>query len=120
MSSIKKDIKKYNDDDHMMIPQESRPFAIAFDEVKEPDGPFWMNLNASNADTDQNQVVIPSGVKRKAIDLCHLLDQAKEEQSLLKDEMRNTFLYYLQRHDLISDFIVATNNADTIDKLQCE
>ena len=112
--SIKKDIQKYNDDDHTTIPQERLPLAIAFDEIKEPDSPFWWNLNAFNADPSQNQVSIPLSVKRKAIDLCHLLDRAKEEQALLKDEMHNVFLYYLQQHDLITDFILASNNTNTI------
>ena len=67
-------------------------------------------------------MLIPLHVKRKAIDLCHLLDRAMEEQALLKEEMRNTFLYYLQQHDLITDFILATNNNnDTIlDELQLD
>ena len=112
--SIKKDIIKYNDDDHTMIPQQSLPLTIGFDEIKEPDSPFWLNLNASNADPNQNQVSIPLSVKRKAIDLCHLLDRAKEEQALLKEEMHNVFLYYLRQHDLITDFISASNNTNTI------
>ena len=113
--SIEKDyIIKYNDDDHTMIPQQSLPLTMSFDEIKGPDSPFWLNLNASNGDPNQNQVSIPLSVKRKAIDLCHLLDRAKEEQALLKEEMHNVFLYYLRQHDLTTDFISASNNTNTI------
>jgi hypothetical protein len=38
------------------------------------------------------------------------LDRAKEEQALLKEEMRNAFLHYQQQHDLITDFVLATDN----------
>ena len=108
--SIKKDIEKYNNEDHGMIPPESLPLTMGFDDIKDPDCPFWLMLHAPNADSNESQISIPLTVKRKAIDLCHLLDRAKEEQALLKEEMRNAFLHYQQQHDLITDFVLATDN----------
>ncbi|CAB4040520.1 Hypothetical predicted protein [Paramuricea clavata] len=117
---IKKDIDKYNNDDHGNFQNECLPLTIGFDEIKDPDCAFWLILHVPNAgDSNENQNSIPFNVKRKAIDLCHLSDRAKEEQVLLKDEMRNTFHHYRQQHDLITDFIMATDNDNAIvDEMQ--
>ena len=53
-------------------------------------------------------------VKRKAIDLCHLLDRSKEEQVMLKDEMDNTWIHFSRQHELVSDFVVASSDNDDI------
>ena len=62
---------------------------------------------------------VPLNVKRKAIDLCHLLDRSKEEQVLLKDEMKNTFSHFFHQHELISDFLVAlSQDTEIVDDRQ--
>lgn len=116
--SVKKDIDKYNNEDHGTIQQESLPITISFDEVKDPDCPFWYLLHGPNAGSNESQISIPLNMKRKAIDLCHLLDRAKEEQVLLKEEMRNIFHHYQRQHDLVTEFILATSNNPIVDERQ--
>lgn len=57
---------------------------------------------------------VPLSVKRKAIDLCHLLDRSREEQVMLKDEMENTWNHFSRQHELVSDFVVASSDNDGI------
>lgn len=117
--SVKKDIETYNNEDHGMVRQESLPVTISFDEIKDPDCPFWLTLRSADAESYHgSHLSIPLNVKRQAIDLCNLLDRAKEEQILLKEEMRNVFFYYRQQHDMITDFIFATNNNPIVDEIQ--
>ena len=119
--SVKKDIETYNNEDHGMVRQESLSLTISFDKIKDPDCPFWFTLRSADAESYHgSHLSIPLNVKRQAIDLCicNLLDRAKEEQILLKEEMRNMFFYYQQQHDMITDFIFATNNNPIIDEIQ--
>ena len=102
-----------------MVRQESLPSTISSDEIKDPDSPFWLTLRSADAESYHgSHLSIPLNVKRQAIDLCNLLDRAKEEQILLKKEMQNVFFYYQQQHDVITDFIFATNNNPIIDEIQ--
>ena len=116
--SLKRDIEKYNNDDHGMVQQESLPMAISFDEIKDPDSLFWSILYAPSTDSGESQISIPFSIKRKAIDLCHLFDRAREEQVLLKNEMRNAFHHYHHQHELITDFILASNINPIVDEVQ--
>ena len=116
--SVKKDIETYNNDDHGMVRQESLPLTMNFDEIKDPDSSFWLTVRSTDVESHERHFSVPMNVKRKAIDLCNLLDRAKEEQVLLKEEMRNVFSYYQQQHDMISDFICATNNSPIVDDIQ--
>ena len=116
--SVKKDIETYNNKDHGMVRQECLPLTISFDKIKDPDCPFWLTLRSADAELYHgSHLSILLNVKRQAIDLCNLLDRVKEEQILLKEEMRNVF-YHQQQHDMITDFIFATNNNPIIDEIQ--
>ena len=112
---VKKDIEKFNNDEHGSV--QSLPSNITFDGIKDPDCEFWLTLQPESR--QQEIPTVPLNVKRKAIDLCHLLDRSKEEQVLLKDEMKNTFSHFFHQHELISDFLVAlSQDTEIVDDRQ--
>ena len=99
-----------------MVPPESLPLTVNFDDLKEPDNPFWVKLDGPNS--DRIQTSIPFNLKRKAMNTCHLLERTKEEQTLLKEEMCNTFTHFQQQHDLITEFLLAAGEDIVYDEIQ--
>ena len=92
------------------------PSTITFESLKDPDGELWLTLQPAYASEASESEIpfVPLSVKRKAIDLCHLLDRSREEQVMLKDEMDNTWNHFSDQHELVSDFVVASSDNDDI------
>ena len=57
-----------------MVPPESLPLTVNFDDLKEPDNPFWVKLDGPNS--DRIQTSIPVNLKRKATGTCNFLERA--------------------------------------------
>lgn len=106
---VNKDIAAYNE--AKQSHSNHTHTALTLDAVKDPDNDFWCEYLAAPTDEDCS---VPFTVKRKAIDLCHLLDRSKEEQILLKSEMENTWSHYFQQHGKITDFLNSFINHENV------
>ena len=91
---VKKDIEAFNNEDR--VPVQNLPSTITFESLKDPDGELWLTLQPAYASEASESEIpfVPLSVKRKVIDLCHLLDRSREEQVMLKDEMDNTWNHF--------------------------
>ena len=56
--SIKKEIVKYNNDNHGTVQNKILPLTMAFDNLKDPDSQFWLVLYESGVDSNTNSVSI--------------------------------------------------------------
>lgn len=75
--------------------------SLEFDQVKNPEADVWLRSECmSSASSD-----VPITVKRRAIDLFHLLDRGKEEIELLQEEMKNTIEHFTRQHTTLTSSI---------------
>ncbi|CAH3190062.1 unnamed protein product [Porites lobata] len=61
--------------------------SLEFDQVKNPEADVWLRSEFVGSDSP-----VPITVRRRAIDLYHLLERAKEEVTLLEEKGKNIFL----------------------------
>ena len=73
---------------------------IAFDDIKDPGGELYSQLNSC---TDTNGV--PAYIKKKLVHLVSLEDRCKEEQVLVKGEMRQFFRFMSDQISAITSFL---------------
>ena len=74
------------------------PRSLEFDQVKNPEADVWLRSEFVGSDSP-----VPITVRRRAIDLYHLLDRAKEEVTLLQEEMRNVVEHFSGQHATFSN-----------------
>ena len=74
------------------------PRSLEFDQVKNPEADVWLRSEFVGSDSP-----VPITVRRRAIDLYHLLDRAKEEVTLLQEEMRNVVDHFSGQHATFSN-----------------
>ena len=110
---LKKEIKTFNEEQQSNISDSQSH--LTFDEIKDPDAEFWCTLQTVSPG-GSDECFVPLRVKRKAVELCNLLDRSREEQSLIKEEMENTFNYFSYQHTVITQFLMAlANEAHVLD-----
>ena len=66
--------------------------------MKNPEADVWLRSEFVGSDSP-----VPITVRRRAIDLYHLLDRAKEEVTLLQEEMRNVVDHFSGQHATFSN-----------------
>ncbi|XP_052077894.1 uncharacterized protein LOC127715794 [Mytilus californianus] len=99
VAKIKQALAEYN---LVGEPSTSFPLKLNFDDIKNQDNEIWQKLEV----TDRADSL--SAVKRQAIQLKSMIDRAKEEQCLVKQEMVSTIKWYKHQHSLL---IASMNNA---------
>ena len=107
---LKKELKTLNEVQQSDIPDSQSP--LTFDEIKDPDADFWCALERASYAEVSDESLVPLGVKRKAVELCNLLDRSREEQSLIIEEMKNTCNYFSYQHSVITQFLLALANEE--------
>lgn len=75
----------------------SLPRTLTFDTVKDPDSDVWLEVNAP----EESRTAIPATIRRKAVDLYHLMDRCREEITLLQSEMINILDHFTGQHQLL-------------------
>ena len=66
--------------------------------MKNPEADVWLRLEFVGSDS-----LVPITIRRGAIYLYHLLDRAKEEVTLLQEEMRNVVDHFSGQHATFSN-----------------
>ncbi|XP_068728149.1 uncharacterized protein [Montipora capricornis] len=79
--------------------------SLEFDQVKNLEADVWLRSELISSASSE----VPISVKRRAIDLFHLLDRGKEELDLLQEEMKNTVEHFTSQHRTLTTLILDSN-----------
>ena len=105
---MKKEVKRFNE--VQQFDTSNLQSLLTFDEVKDPDADFWCTRETDSHAGVPDESFVPFRVKRKAVELCNLLDRSREEKNLIMEEMRNTCDYFSSQHNIISQFLIGLAN----------
>lgn len=73
------------------------PRSLEFEQVKNPEAEVWLRSEFVGSTSP-----VPITVRRRAIDLYHLVDRAKEEATLIQEEMGNVIEHFNGHHAAFS------------------